>query len=55
VETPPDRTRALVEAGIALSSELSLDSLLQKLGLETRAELVRHAIDRGLLAEDDGS
>ena len=33
-----DRTRALVEAGIALSSELSLDSLLQKL-VETGAEL----------------
>jgi two-component system response regulator NreC len=28
--------------------------IMQKLGLETRAELVRHAIDRGLLAEDDG-
>ena len=26
--------------------------IMQKLGLETRAELVRHAIDRGLLAED---
>jgi GAF domain-containing protein len=38
VETPPDRTRALVEAGIALSSELSLDSLLQKL-VETSANL----------------
>jgi len=25
--------------------------IMQKLGLETRAELVRHAIDRGLLAE----
>jgi two-component system, NarL family, sensor histidine kinase DevS len=33
-----DRTRALVEAGIALSSELSLDSLLQKL-VETAADL----------------
>ena len=38
METPADRTRALVEAGIALSSELSLDSLLQKL-VETVAEL----------------
>ncbi|HJQ73727.1 MAG TPA: GAF domain-containing protein, partial [Gaiellaceae bacterium] len=38
METPPDRTRALVEAGIALSSELSLDSLLQKL-VETAAAL----------------
>lgn len=38
METPPDRTRALVEAGIALSSELSLDSLLQKL-VETSANL----------------
>ncbi len=26
--------------------------IMQKLGLTTRAELVRHAIDRGLLAED---
>jgi hypothetical protein len=26
---------------------------MQKLRLTTRAELVRHAIDRGLLAEDD--
>jgi two-component system, NarL family, sensor histidine kinase DevS len=33
-----DRTRALVEAGIALSSELSLDSVLQKL-VETAADL----------------
>jgi signal transduction histidine kinase len=31
VETQPDRTRALVEAGIALSSELSLDAVLQRL------------------------
>jgi two-component system, NarL family, sensor histidine kinase DevS len=38
VDTSADRTRALVEAGIALSSELSLDSLLQKL-VETAAEL----------------
>jgi two-component system, NarL family, sensor histidine kinase DevS len=38
VETKPDRTRALVEAGIALSSELSLEALLQKL-VETAAEL----------------
>lgn len=29
--------------------------IMQKLGLETRAELVRHAIRRGLLAEDDGA
>jgi two-component system response regulator NreC len=27
--------------------------IMQKLGLTTRAELVRHAIDRGLLTEDD--
>jgi len=33
-----DRTRALVEAGIALSSELSLDAVLQKL-VETSATL----------------
>jgi signal transduction histidine kinase len=33
-----DRMRALVEAGIALSSELSLDAVLQKL-VETAAEL----------------
>ena len=33
-----DRTRALVEAGIALSSELSLDAVLQKL-TETAATL----------------
>jgi signal transduction histidine kinase len=38
VDQPVDRTRALVEAGIALSSELSLDSLLQKLA-ETAAGL----------------
>jgi signal transduction histidine kinase len=38
VDAAADRTRALVEAGIALSSELSLDSLLQKL-VETSAEL----------------
>jgi signal transduction histidine kinase len=38
VETRPDRTRALVEAGIALSSELSLDALLLKL-VETAASL----------------
>jgi signal transduction histidine kinase len=38
VETQPDRTRALVEAGIALSSELSLDAVLQKL-VETAADL----------------
>ena len=34
----PDRLRGLVDAGIALSSELSLDELLQKL-VETAAEL----------------
>lgn len=34
----PDRTRSLLDAGIALASELSLDSLLQKL-VETAAEL----------------
>ncbi|HEX2302681.1 MAG TPA: GAF domain-containing sensor histidine kinase [Gaiella sp.] len=34
----PDRLRVLVEAGIALSSELSLDALLQRL-VETAAEL----------------
>ena len=33
-----DRQRALIEAGIALSSELSLDALLQKL-VETAAGL----------------
>jgi len=38
VETTQDRTRALVEAGIALSSELSLDAVLQKL-VETAATL----------------
>jgi two-component system, NarL family, response regulator NreC len=27
--------------------------IMQKLGLTTRAELVRNAIERGLLAEDD--
>ena len=30
-QTQPDRMRALVEAGIALSSELSLHAVLQKL------------------------
>src|SRR5262245_38194098 len=34
----PDRLRALVDAGIALSSELSLDTLLQQL-VETAAHL----------------
>jgi signal transduction histidine kinase len=38
VETAQDRTRALVEAGIALSSELSLDAVLQTL-VETAAVL----------------
>ncbi len=38
MDAATERTRALVEAGIALSSELSLDSLLQKL-VETVAEL----------------
>jgi signal transduction histidine kinase len=38
VVTRPDRTRALVDAGIALSSELSLDSLLHKL-VHTAAQL----------------
>jgi len=38
VETTQDRTRALVEAGIALSSELSLEAVLQKL-VETAAAL----------------
>jgi two-component system, NarL family, sensor histidine kinase DevS len=38
VETTHDRTRALVEAGIALSSELSLEAVLQKL-VETAAAL----------------
>ena len=37
-ETTNDRTRALVEAGIALASELSLDAVLQKL-VDTSAEL----------------
>ena len=39
VETQ-DRLRALLDAGIALSAELSLDSLLQRL-VETAAELTR--------------
>jgi signal transduction histidine kinase len=38
MKTPPDRTRALIEAGIALSSELSLDAVLQRL-VEAAAEL----------------
>ncbi len=38
VDATTDRTRALVEAGIALSSELSLDAVLQKL-VETASEL----------------
>jgi signal transduction histidine kinase len=38
VASSRDRTRALVEAGIALSSELSLDAVLQKL-VETAATL----------------
>jgi signal transduction histidine kinase len=38
VSSSRDRTRALVEAGIALSSELSLDAVLQKL-VETAATL----------------
>ena len=38
VPSSRDRTRALVEAGIALSSELSLDAVLQKL-VETAATL----------------
>jgi signal transduction histidine kinase len=38
VQTTQDRARALVEAGIALSSELSLESVLQKL-VETAASL----------------
>jgi signal transduction histidine kinase len=38
MDATQDRLRGLVEAGIALSSELSLDSLLQKL-VETAAEL----------------
>ena len=37
-QTPSDRLRVLVDAGIALSSELSLDALLQQL-VETAAEL----------------
>jgi two-component system, NarL family, sensor histidine kinase DevS len=37
-QTAPDRLRALVDAGIALSSELSLDALLQQL-VETAAQL----------------
>jgi signal transduction histidine kinase len=36
--TAPDRLRVLVDAGIALSSELSLDALLQQL-VETAAQL----------------
>jgi signal transduction histidine kinase len=38
MESTEERTRALVEAGIALSSELSLDAVLQKL-VETAAML----------------
>jgi signal transduction histidine kinase len=38
VDTATDRTRALVEAGIALTSELSLEAVLQKL-VETAAGL----------------
>jgi signal transduction histidine kinase len=38
VDVATDRARALVEAGIALTSELSLDAVLQKL-VETAAEL----------------
>ncbi|HZC30194.1 MAG TPA: GAF domain-containing protein [Gaiellaceae bacterium] len=38
VDTEAKRLRALVEAGVALSSELSLDALLQRL-VETAAEL----------------
>jgi signal transduction histidine kinase len=38
VRAPPDRLRGLVEAGIAISSELSLDAVLQKI-VETAAEL----------------
>jgi two-component system, NarL family, sensor histidine kinase DevS len=34
----PDRMRALIEAGVALTSELSLESLLQRL-VETAADL----------------
>ena len=37
-QTPTDRLRLLVDAGIALSSELTLDALLQQL-VETAAEL----------------
>jgi two-component system, NarL family, sensor histidine kinase DevS len=37
-QAAPDRLRALVDAGIALSSELSLDALLQQL-VETAAQL----------------
>jgi signal transduction histidine kinase len=38
VDAATDRTRALVEAGIALTSELSLEAVLQKL-VETAADL----------------
>jgi two-component system response regulator NreC len=34
------------------TAETHRSRIMQKLGLSTRAELVRHAIDRGLLAED---
>src|SRR5918995_3444069 len=37
-QTPLNRLRVLVDAGIALSSELSLDALLQQL-VETAAQL----------------
>ena len=37
-QAAPDRLRVLVDAGIALSSELSLEALLQQL-VETAAQL----------------
>jgi two-component system, NarL family, sensor histidine kinase DevS len=47
-----DRLRALVDAGIALSSELSLDSLLQRL-VETAAELTgARYVALGVVAQD---
>ena len=44
-QTALDRLRVLVDAGIALSSELSLDALLQQL-VETAAQLTGHSMRR---------
>jgi hypothetical protein len=50
VETAEDRLRGLVDAGIALSSELSLDALLQKL-VHAAAGLTQLAKGTTLVAE----